>query len=53
MVEHVFIDGVMVSMFTSSVVEHLFIGGVMVSMFDSRVVTLEANMLTITPPMNT
>jgi 3-phosphoglycerate kinase len=46
-VDHVFIGGVMANMFDSSVVDHVFIGGVMVS------TTLEANMLTITPPMNT
>jgi hypothetical protein len=37
-VDHVFIDGVMVSMFGSSVVDHVFIGGVMVNMFASSVV---------------
>jgi 3-phosphoglycerate kinase len=57
-VDHVFIGGVMVNMFASSVVEHVFIGGVMVSMFGSSMMntcstTLEANMLTITPPINT
>jgi aspartate oxidase len=59
---HVFIGGVMVNMFDSSVVDHVFIGGVMGSMFDSSVVdhvfiggatTLESNMLAITPSMNT
>jgi hypothetical protein len=38
MVEHVFIGGVMVSMFGSSMVDHVFIGGLMVSMFTSRMV---------------
>jgi hypothetical protein len=61
-VDHVFIGGVMVNMFASSVVDHVFIDGVMVSMFGSSVVdhvfigcstTLEVNMLTITPSMNT
>jgi 3-phosphoglycerate kinase len=31
--DHVFIGGVMVNMFASSVVDHVFIGGVMVNHF--------------------
>jgi hypothetical protein len=51
----VFIGGVMVNMFASSVIDHVFSGGVMANMFDMNTcsTTLEVNMLTITPPMNT
>jgi aspartate oxidase len=35
---HVFVGGVMVNMFASSVIDHVFSGGVMVNMFDSSVV---------------